>query len=497
MANLELGVRITPASVFGAASISKQFTAMSILLLGERGQLSLDDDVSRYVPNWLDREHHITIRHLLTHTSGLRDGFALLGWAGPSDVSPNEAITPMLARQRGVNFEPGHEYQYNNGAYNLLGRIVNVVSGQSLRAFADANIFKPLGMTSTHYRDDPAILLPNRVSGYSQDTTGFHPASEAVGVVGNAGVYTTVGDLLLWEQNLTDARVGSRTDIDSMQRPTTLIGGGTSAYGYGLAIGEYRGMRTVEHAGGDRGIATNAVRYPDRQLAVVVLCNLDTIDVTRLTHGVTDIFIADAPTSAGRGAEAVPQSEVSLSPGDLAAKPGLYRSSTSTDRVMRVSVDGKTLLARSLYGDDTDLQLSPVAADRFRMPGTSNMLVFRAPNGTQPQGWFVANADGRPLASFDLVTYSPLIKDLQSLVGDYHSPEIEVTYRLTLNGSILEVRAPGRPVIAIQPVAKDVFAGDSVGVVKVFRDARGAVLGFSLNRDNARGVRFVRVGWAG
>src|SRR5207248_1472676 len=180
MANLELAVPITPASVFGAASISKQFTAMSILLLAERGRLSLDDEVSRFVPEWTDHDHHITVRHLLTHTSGLRDGFALLGWAMPSDgsVSTNDEIVSMLARQRGLNFTPGSQYQYNNGAYNLLGSIVKRVSGQSLRAFADANIFKPLGMTSTHYRDDPAMILPNRASGYSQDAGGFHQASE-------------------------------------------------------------------------------------------------------------------------------------------------------------------------------------------------------------------------------------------------------------------------------------------------------------------------------
>jgi CubicO group peptidase (beta-lactamase class C family) len=131
MANLELRVPITPASVLSAASISKQFTAMSILLLAERGQLSLDDEVTKFVPEWVDHENHVTIRHLLTHTSGLRDGFALLGWAIPSDgrVDTNEAIVAMLARQRGVNFAPGTQYQYNNGAYSLLGTIVKRVDG--------------------------------------------------------------------------------------------------------------------------------------------------------------------------------------------------------------------------------------------------------------------------------------------------------------------------------------------------------------------------------
>ena len=236
MANLELGIPTTPASVLGAASISKQFTAMSVLLLAERGQLSLDDEVRQHIPEWADRERRPTIRHLLNHTSGLREGFALLGWAIPSDgsVDTNEAMVPMLARQRGLNFAPGSEFQYNNGGYNLLGSVVKRVSGQSLRAFADANIFTPLGMTSTHFRDNPAMILPNRASGYSRDMNGLHQASEAVGVVGNAGLYTTVPDLLRWEQNFADVRVGTPALVAAMQTPAVLTSGATSQYGFGL-----------------------------------------------------------------------------------------------------------------------------------------------------------------------------------------------------------------------------------------------------------------------
>ena len=170
ISNLELGVPIAPDSVLAVASVSKQFTAMSVMLLAQRGQLSLDDEVRKYVPKLPDYGTRLTIRHLLTHTSGLRDGLGLLGWAAPSDGrgDPNEAVLTMLTRQGGLNFTPGTEYQYNNGAYNLLGSLVKRVSGQSLRAFADANVFRPLGMTHTHFHDDPAMIIPNRASGYSR-----------------------------------------------------------------------------------------------------------------------------------------------------------------------------------------------------------------------------------------------------------------------------------------------------------------------------------------
>src|SRR5262249_13187543 len=151
-------------------------------------------------------EHRITIRHILTHTSGLREAFTLIGLAAPREDggNVNDAIVKMLARQRGLNFLPGSEFQYNNGAYNLLGSIVKRVSGQSLREFADASIFKPLGMLHTHFHDDPSMLVPNRATGYSPDKSSFKLARPEGGIVGNAGLFTTARDLMIWEQNFAD-----------------------------------------------------------------------------------------------------------------------------------------------------------------------------------------------------------------------------------------------------------------------------------------------------
>ncbi len=164
MANLELGVHITPQSVFHVASISKQFTAMSILLLAGRGRLSLDDEVRKYIPEWADRHDRLTIRHLLTHTGGLRDGFLLRELSSPRDDDSdlNEAIVRVLAKQQRLNFTPGSDFQYSNSGYTVLAAIVKRASGQPLGAFADANIFKPLGMTHTHVHDDAGMTLSGR-----------------------------------------------------------------------------------------------------------------------------------------------------------------------------------------------------------------------------------------------------------------------------------------------------------------------------------------------
>ncbi len=199
MANLETGTPITPASVFHVASISKQFTAMSVLLLAQQGRLSLDDEVRKHIAEWADAGNRLTIRHLLTHTGGLRDAFLLIELAAPrSDGGdPNDALVRILARQRGLNAPPGTEYHYSNAGYTLRAAIVQRVTRQSLRAFSEANIFEPLGMTHTHVHDDPSVIVANRASGYSRDSGGVRVALRADpgGLVGNTGLFTTAPDL--------------------------------------------------------------------------------------------------------------------------------------------------------------------------------------------------------------------------------------------------------------------------------------------------------------
>jgi len=268
MANLDLRVPITPDSVFHVASVSKQFTAMSILLLAGQRRISLDDEARKYVTELPDYGSPLTIRHLLTHTSGLRDAFLLMGLGTPREdnADPNDAIVQALARQQKLNFVPGTDFRYNNGGYTLLGVIVRRITGQSLGAFADANIFKPLGMVHTHFHDDPTMIVPNRASAYHRVGETFHRAvrGDPGGVVGNAGLFTTSGDLLRWEQNFAAPRIGDEALISAMQTPAVLTTGEKTPYGFGLFIGEHHGLKTIEHGGGDAGVGAYVLRYPER-----------------------------------------------------------------------------------------------------------------------------------------------------------------------------------------------------------------------------------------
>src|SRR5436190_8839473 len=224
-ANLEYGTPITPSSVFYIASVSKQFTAMSVLLLVQQGKLSLDDDIRKHLSGIPDFGRVITIRHLIHHTSGLRDYEELLAMAGwrMDDVITREHMLNIVSHQKELNFNPGEEYQYCNTGYCLLAEIVARTSGQSFREFADANIFKPLGMTNTHFNDDQERIVRNRAFSYRPDASqSFKNAFNNASVVGGGGIYSTVEDLAKWVGNFDHGRVGGPEVLKQMHEQAVL-----------------------------------------------------------------------------------------------------------------------------------------------------------------------------------------------------------------------------------------------------------------------------------
>ena len=499
-ASLERRTPITSSTVFHLASITKAFTAMSVLLAAERGVLSLDDEVSKYVAEWSIREPHVTIRHLLTHTSGVRDAYVLQGWA-PENGHSNDAFLKILSRQRGLNFAPGAEYQYNNGGYLLLGTILQRASGQSLGAFADANIFKPLGMTGAYFNGDPVRTVPDHASGYSPEAKGWRLLPESSGYAGNAGMMSSVRDLLLWAKNFTDARVGTPALFSSMQKATVLTGGQPTQSGMGFAIGNYRGARTFRTSGGDRGIATELVLFPDQRAAVAVLCNMDsvvmgglaTVNPDDLTNGVADVFLEDVlePRAApGGGAppttNAASAPAVNLSADELTSKTGLYRLGPDENHIVSMSVRDGRFGVWDFYGDNYHLLITPISANRFTLPGAT--LEFAPSEAGRPRAWHIVDGGGQRLMELPLVAFDVSKADLGSFAGAYRSDELDVTYTVAMRESALVLQSS-----TLHPVYKDAFVGDYMGVVRFVRDSRGAVAGFTLNRQAARGVRFERV----
>jgi CubicO group peptidase (beta-lactamase class C family) len=291
----DLGRRlpITPRTRFDIASTSKQFTAASVLLLAERGRLSLDDDVRRYVPELPRHDTVITLRHLLHHTSGLPNYIDLLARSGKryEEVTTDDDALAALAAAPQLQFPPGTAFRYNDSGYFLLSLVVKRVTGSTLREFAAENLFAPLGMTDTRIVDDLTHEVPGRAVPYARDGGAFEPVASAWEQTGDGGVNSTVLDLARWDANFYTGAVGGKPLRAAMTAPGSLANGSPLPYGGGLFLDRFRGHRRVRHPGSWRGFCSELMRLPGRRLSVITLCNAGDADPATLSEQVADLYL--------------------------------------------------------------------------------------------------------------------------------------------------------------------------------------------------------------
>lgn len=488
MANLETDTPIRPSSIFHVASVSKQFTATAVMLLEREGKLSLDDNIRKYLPEVPDYGTPITIRHLLTHTSGLRDQWELLAFARgrfEEDRITEADVLDIVSRQTALNFKPGVEYAYSNTGFTLLGVIVKRVTGQSLRDFADEKIFKPLGMTRTHFHDDYTMLVPGRTSAYEPRRASDGGARWRVGIpnfdtYGATSLYTTVGDLLKWEANLDHPIVGDARMFARMATPTLLTTGDTSNYGFGLAIGSYRGARVIEHGGADAGYRSYVGRFPDKGLAIAIECNAATANTTALAHGVADVYLGS--TLAVAESPAMPQG-LAIAPDRLQRFVGTYVQ-PNTLQIIPLSVRNGQLL---IDAPNTPT-LTPLAENRFGVAGQPVELVF----AEQEHGGFEFRVAGQRPVHFEwhqAATVAPNL--LKPYAGDYVSTELGgAVYRVDATDSTLMFHTRTSEPFPARLMFADTFLGD--GYTLHFTRTAGRVTGFEVTNSRMRRVKFTK-----
>ena len=496
-------VPITPVTVFHVASISKQFTAASIVLLAQQGKLSLDDDVRKYIPELPDFGQKITIRNLVYHTSGLRDQWELLdlaGWRYSKDLITDDDVMSLVARQTELNFKPGERHMYCNTGYTLLGLIVKRVSGLSLREFTTKNIFEPLGMTHTHFRDDHAEILKHDAVGYEQEPgKPFEISITNFDTVGATSLHTTVEDLQRWDENFYHPKVGGDVFVRQMLDRGKLNNGEQLDYAFGLVVGKYKGLPTVDHAGGDAGYRSDMTRFPEQHFSVAVLCNSAEADPSALVRQVADIVLAteikgaelatpakEALTSNSRAGAAV-----ALTAEQLARFIGLYWN-REDDAFVKIFVkDGKLN-----SGSEEPLVLKPFADSRFHIAdkpwGDRVEIHFVAPSGDKPRQ-MEQSFDGGKATVFEATeTFSPSSAELAEYAGAYMSEEIDPVYRIALDGEKLSLVRQKHKADTLRPAVRDVFTGQ-IGTVRFTRDpTNGQVSGFVLSTGRIRNFHFVK-----
>lgn len=497
LADLERRVPITPRTVFDLGSTSKQITASAVLLLAQEGKLSLDDDVRRWIPELPQYARPITLRHLLNHTSGLRDyiGLMAMGGARIDDVTTEEDALAAIVRQRETNFAPGDDFLYSNSGYFLLSEVVKRASGMHLRQFAKERIFAPLGMERTHVLSDYADVVPDRALAYAPRGAGYRTDVSRWLQTGDGAVFSTVEELLLWDRNFYDPRVGGQALLTELHTVGRLTSGRELDYAAGLMVGRHRGMRTVRHGGAWGGYRAELLRVPEAHFSVAVLCNVASSDPSRLATSVAEIYLEDRmepaaarPQPAATGSTAAAPA-VRIAPERLQSLAGLYREPVSRATRTITFNDGKLWA-----GAGTRYELRALSETEFEaVSAPVEMRVrFQPAAEGRPASLVWSQAGSEPITAEKLAIVTPTAEELAAFTGTYFSEELQATFRFTVEEGALTMHRRSAEPTPLRPLARDEFtAGPSLRFV---RDASGAVTGFTLDAGRVRNLRFVRTG---
>lgn len=479
LANLELGVPLSPQSVFYMASVSKQFTAASVVLAAEKGYLSLDDEVRKYIPELPDYGHAVTLRQMIHQTSGFRDFYTLLSLSGhdTAEFNSSEEVFKLVVRQRMLNNVPGDEWIYSNTNYFLLGIVVKRATRKSLAEFAAANIFKPLGMSHTLFYDDHMLVVPGRVAAYNSDPHDRFRVdwSTTFELVGAGGLMSTIDDLLLWDRNYYSNGLGKGTLVQELQTPGLLNNGKKISYAMGLDLGNYRGLPIVEHAGANFGYRTELLRFPEQKFTVICLCNIANAVPENLAREVADVYLADKLQT---GASALnPRSNKTFP--EPAAFAGKYLDSRA-HLMYTFTVSNGNLMAWGAV-------LRRINANQF-YDLESNIITFESSNGSMQAELDIKGETYFSGSRIEELHLSEPV--LASYTGQFRSTELDTVYSLSVEKGTLTLRNGGNLPQILTPIARDEFDAGEFGRLVFERDSGRRVFGFNVFAQAARGVSF-------
>jgi CubicO group peptidase (beta-lactamase class C family) len=500
-AQIEYGIPITSQTIFHVASVSKQFTAFAIAMLVDLGRISLDDDIREYLPEIPDFGETITIRHLVHHTSGLRDQWNLLSLAGwrMDDVITRDQVLRVMSRQRALNFSPGEELLYCNTGFTLLAIIVTRVTGTPFPEWMTENVFLPLGMTRTHFHEDHQRIVPGRAYSYAEgDEEGLQNAVLSYANVGATSLFTTSEDLARWLVNLDEGIVGGEQVLSLMHNTRAVLNSGdTLGYAMGLSIGEYRGLRTVGHSGGDAGFRTYAVRFPDQALSVNVLGNLGSVNPSDLAFRAAAVYLEDEMVAAeaepGTTEDEAPEAESPVvDPVTLERYTGAFQLQPGVQVFIRLESRGLVAEGPGL----PPVNLLPLSEIRFQVEGNPTWVTFNQNPAGEVES-LTLEQQGQEQVAPRVDPFDPGTVTLAEFEGRFYSPELETFYDLAVEEGVLLARHIRHDPITLTATGPDAFSGSIFffGQAEFDRDEGGRVRSMRVSSGRVRNVVFEKVQW--
>ncbi len=498
MANLAYGLPFETDTRTNIGSTSKQFTAFAIMLQADRGLLSLDDDIREHIPELPEFEETITVRHLITHTSGLREFLNLLAMTGRrtdhGDWIDRSEIIDIVRRQPALQNAPGTEWNYNNTAFGLAAAIVERTSGQDFHVFMQESVFGPLEMTRTMVRPSPEHMVPGMSEGYTPGGDGFLQRRDLGGAVGAGSIYSTVEDLQAWVQNYASPLLGTAEIFDEMMTSYVLTNGDETGYGYGLQLDEQRGLRRVHHGGADVAHRSMLVYYPEINAGITTQSNHSGFN-SNVAFELAAAFFADAMESEDDEAEEL---------GEGGFDREAYDPEDFDDYVGRYAVDAAPNLILTFTREDETFYAEPTGQQRVEIVPTSDStftitvveasIVFHRNEAGEVDG-LTLNQNGENHATRlddDVAAWEPTVEDLADFEGRYFSEELETFYTLTVEDEALVVYQRRRGDANLTAGEEDAFSGGGLNYT-FERDRNGDVIGFYVANGRTRDVRFERV----
>jgi CubicO group peptidase (beta-lactamase class C family) len=478
MADLEHNVALTNESIIEAGSVSKQFTAAAILLLEQQGKLNLNDDVRKYVPELPDYGTPISLRHMMQHTSGLKDWgtiAAISGWPRSSKTYNNNDALYIMMRQRTLNNKPGDEYIYSNSNYNLFAIIVERVSGKSLAEFTRINIFEPAGMKHTEWRNNFKKIVPNRAIAYSKNGNAYETEMPNEYVYGNGGLLTTAEDLLRWNDYYLNGKLGNPSLLPKQLATSTFNNGIMGSYGAGLVIDSARGRKRIAHNGATAGYRSNLLHFPELGLSVAWLSNTAEFDqAPDPGTTVANLLVKDVSVARNR----TPPTGVDVPLATLNTYTGWYRDDRTANGVRLFIKDGKLANSRGA-------NMVPIANNVF-MTGQNRIEIRTMPTkqlvSVSPVDTTYFNATDSALAGE---------KALQEYTGEYYSEEAQTTFQILVKNGQLIAQLDPTSFHALTPTYKDGFTYQGAAI-SFRRDNKKQITGMSIFAGRARNVAFIK-----
>ncbi|MDO9373860.1 MAG: serine hydrolase [Ferruginibacter sp.] len=491
MANLEYDIPNTPGTIYHMASVSKQFTAWSILLLAQQGKLSLEDDVRKHLP-WFPTlaKNKITIQHLLNHTSGIRDQWQLLAISGTrlDDVITQDHVVKLLSMQKALNFQPGEKYSYSNSGYTMLAEIVKSVMGQTLRKFSDSAIFKPLGMLNTHFHDDYTELVKNRSYSYGQaDSATFNNAVLSYSVAGATSLFTNIPDMSKWIMSFYKA-VNYNLNVDSLAKKGRLNSGKEINYANGISVGDYRGQRELAHSGGDAGYRTFLSVFPGLKMGFLVFSNFGEIDPGNLAHQLANFFIKDS--SKNSTAKAPGKSKTSAADvlgykkftGSYIGEEGLPFTIEVSENKLHYQIYSQRGELVKEAGNKFLIADAPQISFSFSTSGKDTLLNIVTPDDELHLFKYVAMGKQADTS-------------LSRFVGTYYSPELDCKYGIVFKDHGLLLTNSKYPDAKLTLLNNDHLTSENwwINHLKMLYDANKNVTGFEINSGRIMHLKFDRI----